>query len=155
AFTKVEWTTIFFFVGLFVLVSGLIETGVIAKLAAQAIELTNGDPVATSLLILWLSAIASAFLDNIPFVATMIPMIQEMGNMGVSNLEPLWWSLALGACLGGNGSLIGASANLIVAGMSGKEGHPIKFIQFFKYGFPLMLLSVVLATFYVYFRYLI
>ncbi|WP_373231174.1 ArsB/NhaD family transporter [Cohnella sp.] len=154
AFTKVEWTTIFFFVGLFVLVSGLIETGVIAKLAAQAIELTNGDPVATSLLILWLSAIASAFLDNIPFVATMIPMIQEMGNMGVSNLEPLWWSLALGACLGGNGSLIGASANLIVAGMSGKEGHPIKFIQFFKYGFPLMLLSVVLATFYVYFRYL-
>lgn len=155
AFTKVEWTTIFFFVGLFVLVSGLIETGVIAKLAAQAIELTDGDPVATSLLILWLSAIASAFLDNIPFVATMIPMIQEMGNMGVSNLEPLWWSLALGACLGGNGSLIGASANLIVAGMSGKEGHPIKFMQFFKYGFPLMLLSVVLSTFYVYFRYLI
>lgn len=155
AFTKVEWTTIFFFVGLFVLVSGLIETGVIAKLAAQAIELTNGDPVATSLLILWLSAIASAFLDNIPFVATMIPMIQEMGNMGVSDLEPLWWSLALGACLGGNGSLIGASANLIVAGMSAKEGHPISFVKFLKYGFPLMILSIVFATFYVYFRYLI
>lgn len=154
AFTKVEWTTIFFFVGLFVLVSGLIDTGVIAKLAAQAIELTNGDPVATSLLILWLSAIASAFLDNIPFVATMIPMIQEMGNMGVSNLEPLWWSLALGACLGGNGTLIGASANLIVAGLSGKEGHPIKFVQFLKYGFPLMILSIILSSFYVYFRYL-
>ena len=100
AFTKVEWTTIFFFVGLFVLVSGLIETGVIAKLAAQAIELTDGNLLATSMFILWLSAIASAFLDNIPFVATMIPLIQEMGNMGVSNLEPLWWSLALGACLG-------------------------------------------------------
>ncbi|MDQ0193237.1 ArsB/NhaD family transporter [Paenibacillus wynnii] len=154
AFTKVEWTTIFFFVGLFVLVSGLVETGVIAKLAAQAIELTNGDPVATSLLILWLSAIASAFLDNIPFVATMIPMIQEMGNMGVSNLEPLWWSLALGACLGGNGSLIGASANLIVAGMAGKEGHPIKFMKYLKYGFPLMILSIVISSFYVYFRYL-
>ncbi|WP_027087131.1 ArsB/NhaD family transporter [Cohnella panacarvi] len=154
AFTKVEWTTIFFFVGLFVLVSGLIETGVIAELAAKAIELTDGDVVATSLLILWLSAIASAFLDNIPFVATMIPMIQEMGNMGVSDLEPLWWSLALGACLGGNGSLIGASANLIVAGMSGKEGHPIRFVQYLKYGFPLMLLSVVIAHVYVYVRYL-
>ncbi|RCW43029.1 ArsB/NhaD family transporter [Paenibacillus prosopidis] len=155
AFSKVEWTTIFFFVGLFVLVSGLIETGVIAQLAAQAIELTGGEPVATSMLILWLSAIASAFLDNIPFVATMIPMIQEMGNMGVSNLEPLWWSLALGACLGGNGTLIGASANLIVAGMAGKEGYPIKFVQFLKYGFPLMLLSIVLSSIYVYLRYLI
>ncbi|KRE96455.1 hypothetical protein ASG89_31300 [Paenibacillus sp. Soil766] len=155
AFTKVEWTTIFFFVGLFVLVSGLVETGVISKLAAGAIELTGGNPVATSILILWLSAIASAFLDNIPFVATMIPMIQEMGNMGVENLEPLWWSLALGACLGGNGTLIGASANLIVAGMSAKEGHPIKFITFMKYGFPLMLISVVLANIYIYVRYLI
>lgn len=155
AFTKVEWTTIFFFVGLFVLVSGLVETGIISKLAAGAIELTGGNPVATSMLVLWLSAIASAFLDNIPFVATMIPLIQEMGNMGVENLEPLWWSLALGACLGGNGTLIGASANLIVAGMSGKEGHPIKFVTFMKYGFPLMLLSVVLANIYIYFRYLI
>lgn len=155
AFTKVEWTTIFFFVGLFVLVSGLVETGVISKLAAQAIELTGGNPIATSMLILWLSAIASAFLDNIPFVATMIPMIQEMGNMGVENLEPLWWSLALGACLGGNGTLIGASANLIVAGLSAKEGHPIKFVTFMKFGFPLMLFSVVLASIYIYVRYLI
>ncbi|BFT72328.1 SLC13 family permease [Paenibacillus sp. P36] len=155
AFTKVEWTTIFFFVGLFVLVSGLVETGVISKLAAQAIELTGGNLIATSMLILWLSAIASAFLDNIPFVATMIPMIQEMGNMGVDNLEPLWWSLALGACLGGNGTLIGASANLIVAGLSAKEGHPIKFVTFMKFGFPLMLFSVVLASIYIYVRYLI
>ncbi|MFC4812817.1 ArsB/NhaD family transporter [Paenibacillus sp. GCM10023250] len=154
ALIKVEWMTIFFFIGLFVLVSGLIETGVIAELAKQAIDLTGGDLVATSLLILWLSAIASAFLDNIPFVATMIPMIQEMGNMGVSNLEPLWWSLALGACLGGNGSLIGASANLIVAGMSGKEGYPIRFLQFLKIGFPLMLLSIVVSSIYVYYRYL-
>lgn len=155
AFTRVEWTTIFFFVGLFVLVSGLVETGVISKMAAGAIDLTGGDLVMTSMLIMWLSAVASAFLDNIPFVATMIPMIQEMGQMGVTNLEPLWWSLALGACLGGNGTLIGASANLIVAGMSAKEGHPIKFVQYFKYGFPLMILSVIMASVYLYLRYLL
>lgn len=152
--TRVEWTTIFFFVGLFALVSGLVETGVIAQLAAKAIELTGGDLLATSMLILWLSAIASAFLDNIPFVATMIPMIQEMGQMGMSNLEPVWWSLALGACLGGNGSLIGASANLIVAGLAGKEGHPIRFLYYLKIGFPLMLLSVAMASVYIYVRYL-
>jgi Na+/H+ antiporter NhaD/arsenite permease-like protein len=153
AISKVEWTTIFFFVGLFVAVSGLVETGVISKMAEQAMEWTGGDPLATSMLIIWLSAIASAFIDNIPFVATMIPMIQEMGNLGISNLEPLWWSLSLGACLGGNGTLIGASANLIVAGLSEKEGHPIRFFQFIKYGFPLMLLSVILSSIYVYLRY--
>ncbi|QYY43310.1 ArsB/NhaD family transporter [Aneurinibacillus thermoaerophilus] len=154
ALTKVEWTTIFFFVGLFVLVSGLVETGVIAQLANKAIELTKGDLVATSLLILWMSAIASAFVDNIPFVATMIPMIQEMGRMGVSDLEPLWWSLALGACLGGNGSLIGASANLIVAGMASKEGYHISFLKFLWIGFPLMILSIIISTVYIYVRYL-
>ncbi|MDF2726045.1 MAG: hypothetical protein K0Q59_5723, partial [Paenibacillus sp.] len=155
ALTKVEWTTIFFFVGLFVLVSGLIETGVIAKLAVQAIELTGGNLVLTSMLVLWLSAIASAFVDNIPFVATMIPLIQEMGSLGITDLEPLWWSLALGACLGGNGTLIGASANLIVAGLSAKEGHPITFMRYLKFGMPLMLLSVLLASGYVYVRYLL
>lgn len=154
ALAKVEWTTIFFFVGLFVLVSGLIETGVIAMLAERMIDWTGGNVTAASILILWLSAIASAFLDNIPFVATMIPLIQEMGAMGVPDLEPLWWSLALGACLGGNGSLIGASANLIVAGLSGKEGHPIRFAAFLKVGFPLMLLSIAIANGYLYVRYL-
>ncbi|MDG0792643.1 ArsB/NhaD family transporter [Cohnella ginsengisoli] len=154
AFTRVEWTTIFFFIGLFVLVSGLVETGVIAELAARAIDWTGGDLVASSMLILWLSAIASAFLDNIPFVATMIPLIQEMGRMGVTDLEPLWWSLALGACLGGNGTLIGASANLIAAGLSAKEGHPIRFLAYMKIGFPLMLLSIVLCSGYIYVRYL-
>ncbi|MFC5405917.1 ArsB/NhaD family transporter [Cohnella soli] len=154
ALTKVEWTTIFFFIGLFALVSGLVETGVISELAQRAIEWTGGDLTATSMLILWLSAIASAFLDNIPFVATMIPLIQEMGLMGIDNLEPLWWSLALGACLGGNGALIGASANLIVAGLSAKEGHPISFMAYLKYGFPLMLLSIVISSGYIYIRYL-
>lgn len=154
AFAKVEWPTIFFFVGLFVLVAGLIETGVISTLAEKAVSLTGGNVASTSMLILWLSAIASAFVDNIPFVATMIPMIQDMGSMGISNLEPLWWSLALGACLGGNGTLIGASANLIVAGMAGKEGYPLKFTTFLKYGFPIMILSVLLSSAYVYLRYL-
>ncbi|MBE1440690.1 MULTISPECIES: ArsB/NhaD family transporter [unclassified Paenibacillus] len=154
AFHRVEWTTIFFFVGLFVLVSGLVETEVIAALAEYAIGITGGDVTKSAILILWLSAIASAFLDNIPFVATMIPLIQEMGTMGITNLEPLWWSLALGACLGGNGSLIGASANLIVAGISGREGHPISFMTFFKVAFPLMLLSIVIANIYIYLRYL-
>lgn len=154
AFAKVEWATIFFFVGLFVLVGGLIETGVIAKLAQYAIDITGGDVTKASFFILWMSAIASAFLDNIPFVATMIPMIQEMGQMGVNNLEPLWWSLALGACLGGNGTLIGASANLIVAGLSGKEGYPITFIKYLKVGFPIMILSVIIANIYIVLRYL-
>jgi Na+/H+ antiporter NhaD/arsenite permease-like protein len=155
ALARVEWTTIFFFVGLFVLVAGLVETGVVARLAVRAIDMTGGDTVASSMLFLWLSAFASAFLDNIPFVATMIPLIQEMGQMGVSHLEPLWWSLALGACLGGNGTLIGASANLIAAGLAAKEGHPIRFVKYLKVGFPLMLLSVLLASGYIYVRYLL
>jgi Na+/H+ antiporter NhaD/arsenite permease-like protein len=155
ALHKVEWTTIFFFIGLFVLVSGLMETGVIKKLADYSISLTGGDVASTSILILWISAIASAFIDNIPFVATMIPMIKEMGTMGISNLEPIWWSLALGACLGGNGTLVGASANVIVAGMAAKEGYRISFAKFLIVAFPLMILSILLSTAYIYLRYLI
>ncbi len=155
AFYSAEWITIFFFIGLFVLVGGLVETGVVAELAAKAVELTGGNLLASSMLILWMSAITSAFLDNIPFVATMIPLIQEMGKMGITNLEPLWWSLSLGACLGGNGTLIGASANLIVAGLAAKEGHPITFMKYLKVGFPLMILSIAISSVYIYLRYLI
>jgi Na+/H+ antiporter NhaD/arsenite permease-like protein len=155
AFTKVEWATIFFFIGLFVLVSGLIETGVISLLAEYSMNITGGDVKSTSILILWVSAIASAFIDNIPFVATMIPMIKDMGDMGITNLEPLWWSLSLGACLGGNGTLIGASANVIVAGLAAKEGHQISFGKFLLIAFPLMLLSIAICTIYIYVRYLI
>ncbi|MGV3463746.1 MAG: ArsB/NhaD family transporter [Heyndrickxia sp.] len=154
ALTKVEWTTIFFFVGLFVLVSGLVETGVIAKVATYAINLTGGNETSTSFLILWLSAIASAFVDNIPFVATMIPLIDQMGTLGIQDLNPLWWSLSLGACLGGNGTLIGASANLIVAGMAGKEGYKISFIKYILIGLPIMFISVAISMVYIYFRYL-
>ncbi len=153
--SKVEWATIFFFIGLFIAVGGLIEVGVIGKLAKAAVEITGGDVTATSLLVIWLSAIVSSVLDNIPFVATMIPLIQNMGAMGVSNLEPIWWSLALGACLGGNGTLVGASANLIVAGLAADRGVRITFIDYFKVGFPIMILTIVMATVYVYFRYLV
>jgi Na+/H+ antiporter NhaD/arsenite permease-like protein len=153
-FHKVEWAALFFFIGLFVLVGGLIETGVIKWLAQESIRLTAGNVTATSLLILWLSAIASAFVDNIPFVATMIPLIKDMGTMGIANLEPLWWSLALGACLGGNGTIVGASANIIVAGLAAQDGYEITFRSFFKIGFPMMLLTVAISTVYVYLRYL-
>ncbi len=154
-FHKVEWVALLFFVGLFILVGGLVETGVISLLAQKSVELTAGNLTTTAMLILWLSAIASAFIDNIPFVATMIPLIKDMGAMGITNLEPLWWSLALGACLGGNGTLVGASANVIVAGLAAQEGYPISFVKFLKVGFPLMLLSILIATIYVYLRYLI
>ncbi|MED2974886.1 ArsB/NhaD family transporter [Fictibacillus sp. B-59209] len=154
ALEKVEWTTLFFFVGLFVIVAGLVETGIIASVAKHAMEWTGGDLKATTFLILWMSAIASAFVDNIPFVATMIPMIKEMGHMGITNLEPLWWSLSLGACLGGNGTLIGASANLVVAGLASKEGYHISFVKYLIIGFPLMILSILISSVYVYLRYL-
>ena len=155
AMHTVEWPTIFFFIGLFIAVGGLIEAGIIAQLAEAAVAATGGDLTATSLLVLWMSALVSSVLDNIPFVATMIPLIQGMGAMGITHLEPVWWSLALGACLGGNGTLVGASANLIVAGLAGERGVHISFLKYFMIGFPLMLLTIMLSTAYVYLRYLI
>jgi len=148
---NIEWPTIFFFAGLFILVGGLVETGVIELIAQKALLITGGNLMYTGLLVLWLSAIASAFVDNIPFVATMIPLLQTMGQLSNLPMEPTWWALALGACLGGNGTLIGASANVIVAGIAERYGTPIGFISFLKVGFPLMLLSIVLSTVYLYF----
>lgn len=154
-FGKVEWVTIFFFVGLFIAVKGIEEAGALKLLADRAISLTGGDMLLTSMTVLWVSAIVSAIVDNIPFVATMIPLIKSMAPTfgGAENLMPLWWSLALGACLGGNGSLVGASANLIVAGFAERSGHRIRFLPFMAIAFPLMLLSIVIASVYVYLRY--
>ncbi|MBR0062437.1 MAG: ArsB/NhaD family transporter, partial [Selenomonadaceae bacterium] len=152
--SKVEWLAIFFFGGLFILVGALVETGVIKMLAEEAIKVTQGDVTLTAMIILWMSAIASAFIDNIPFVATMIPLIKDMGQMGLTNLDPMWWSLALGACLGGNGTLIGASANVVVASMAAQRGRAISFIGFMKVAFPLMILSIIISTAYVWLRYL-
>ena len=152
--SKIEWPAIFFFGGLFILVGALVETGVIRMLAAEAIKVTNGNEDATAMLILWMSAIASAFIDNIPFVATLIPLIQDMGQMGLSDLTPMWWSLALGACLGGNGTLIGASANVVVASMAAQRGRPISFLSFMKVAFPVMIFTIIVSSVYVYLRYL-
>ena len=152
--SKIEWPAIFFFGGLFILVGALVETGVIRMLAAEAIKATGGNVEATAILILWMSAIASAFIDNIPFVATLIPLIQDMGQMGLTNLDPMWWSLALGACLGGNGTLIGASANVVVASMSAQRGRPISFLGFMKIAFPVMIFTIIISNIYVWIRYL-
>lgn len=151
---EVEWKTIFFFSGLFILVGGIEATGVISMLAKGVIDLTGGDLFLTAMAILWVSAIASAFIDNIPFVATMIPLILQMGTMTDMNITPLWWALSLGACLGGNGTAIGASANVVAIGMAEREGYRITFGSYFKIAFPVMLITIALSTVYIYFAYL-
>jgi len=155
-FGKIEWITIFFFIGLFIAVKGIEEAGVLKILADLVITYTGADLTVTAMVILWVSAIASAIVDNIPFVAPMIPVIKSMAPTfgGAENLMPLWWSLALGACLGGNGSLVGASANLIVAGFAERAGHRIRFLPFMLMAFPMMLFSIGISSLYIYFRYL-
>jgi Na+/H+ antiporter NhaD/arsenite permease-like protein len=160
ALDSVDWVTIFFFIGLFTLVGGLQEVGVIKYLAVKALDLTHGDIPLTSALILWGSGFASATIDNIPFVATMIPLIKDIADsLGLSIDSPainaLWWSLALGACLGGNGTLIGASANVVVANIAEREGKGFSYIDFLKIGAPLTLLALAISQLYLYFRYLI
>jgi len=151
---EVEWPTIFFFGALFVLVGGLQEVGVIDFLAGKLLEITKGDMFFTTMLVLWGAAIASAFLDNIPFVATMIPLIKSIATLASLNIMPLWWALALGACLGGNGTLVGASANVIVSGMLEKHGHKLSFLRYMKTGFPIMLVSVAISSVYLAIFYL-
>ena len=148
----VECTTILFFTGLFIVVGGLQETGVIQILANGLMDLTEGHMTLTILLILWVSAIVSSFLDNIPFVATLIPLILTMQSSGV-DVTPLWWAVSLGACLGGNGTLIGASANVVLSGISNRHGFPITFASYFKVGFPLMLVSVAISTVFLLLRF--
>jgi len=156
ALGAVEWPVLFFFAGLFILVGALEHVGVIEWVALAGLKLTGGELLPTGMLILWLSAIASAFVDNIPFVATMIPLIEDMGRLGgIADLNPLWWSLSLGACLGGNGTIIGASANVVVAGMAEKQGFHWTFVGFMKVAFPLMIVSILISTVYLYFFYLI
>lgn len=151
---EIEWPTIFFFISLFILVGALEDVGVIHYMAEKMLDLTKGDLFFTAMLILWGSAIASAFLDNIPFVATMIPLITSIGQMSSLSITPLWWALALGACLGGNGTLVGASANVIVSGMLEKQGYRLSFVEYMKVGFPVMLISVAISTGYLIIRYL-
>jgi len=154
--SELEWITLFFFIGLFILVAGVERAGLLDILARKLVAATGGEMTTMAFTVLWASAILSAIIDNIPFVATMIPVIKDMAPVfgGAEHLMPLWWALALGACLGGNGSLIGASANLIVAGTAERQGVPFKFKTFTLTAFPLMLISVAISHVYLWLRYL-
>jgi Na+/H+ antiporter NhaD/arsenite permease-like protein len=150
---EVDWATLIFFAGLFVVVGVLEEAGLIALLAKIVLGITGGEPWITFHVVIWLSAIASAFIDNIPFTATMVPIIETLNlssninaTFGSLNISPLWWALALGADLGGNGTLIGSSAGVVAVGISIKYGYKISFIRWFKIGFPFMILTVALGT---------
>lgn len=152
ALSNVEWTTLSFFAGLFVIVGALAETGVIGMLANGLIDATDGNVFITMLVLLIGSAVISSFLDNIPFVATMIPILLAMESTGM-DVTPLWWAVSLGACLGGNGTLIGASANVVLSDISKKHGYEITFAKFFKTGFPIMLLTILIAGVYLVVRF--
>jgi Na+/H+ antiporter NhaD/arsenite permease-like protein len=156
SFNEVEWITIFFFVGLFIVVAGVEHAGLLKIMADWLIGISGGDMHDLGLAMLWVSAVLSAIIDNIPFVATMIPVIQNMAPTfgGEEALLPLWWSLSLGACLGGNGTLIGASANLTVAGIGERAGVPFRFLEFAKVAFPLMLISIAISHIYLEWRFL-
>ena len=151
---EIEWPTIFFFVGLFMLVEAVVHVGIIDALADSLIDLTGGDATVTAIGLLWLSGIASAIVDNIPYTATMIPVVHQLGQAGLP-IEPLWWSLALGACLGGNATIVGASANVVVANMAGRSGHPITFRAFLPYGVLVAAVSLAMSSVYLYLRYLL
>ena len=148
----VEWSTIIFFMGLFVVVGGISESGVIKDLATLILDFTKGNTTFTMCIILWVSAIISSFLDNIPFVATLIPLILTMESQGM-NVMPLWWATSLGACLGGNGTLIGASANVVLANIGEKHGYDISFKKYLRLGFPVMLLTISISTIYLLLKY--
>lgn len=167
---EVEWPTIFFFIGLFIIIGGIVKVGLVEDMSRAMIAVTNPQPddmTRLSMVLLWFSAVSSAIVDNIPFVATMNPLLIDLAHRVYDvapyaatdahiqhvAMLPVWWSLALGACLGGNGSPIGASANVIIVGLSEKAGHKISFIQFLKYGVPVMIMTVFLAMIYLYVRY--
>lgn len=152
-FEKVEWPTLFFFMGLFIMVEGLVEVGVIQMLAEATLSLTKGDFQKTALFIGILSSSVSPIIDNIPYTTTMLPLIKNL-ETAFPNVDALWWSLALGACLGGNATLIGASANVVAANISKKNGKVISFIEYLKYGLPLTFVTIVIAMIYLNFRYL-
>jgi Na+/H+ antiporter NhaD/arsenite permease-like protein len=162
--SDVEWPTIFFFVGLFIMVGTLVEVGIIEELAAEILNITEGNMMMTSMFVMWLSAFASAIVDNIPYVATMNPLIVDMAQsiwpelsgkelLHNPELMPVWWSLALGACLGGNATIVGASANVIAVGIAEKNDYKISFGRFALYGIPLMLQSMVISAAYILLRY--
>jgi Na+/H+ antiporter NhaD/arsenite permease-like protein len=154
-FGDVEWITIFFFLGLFIVVHGVEVGGLLHLLATKLVAATGGNMAHAGYAILWTSAFLSAIVDNIPFVATMIPLIKNMAPAfgGAEHIQPLWWCLSLGACLGGNGTLIGASANLTVAGISERNGVPFRFLTYTLYAAPMTVVSIAISNLYVWWRY--
>ncbi len=153
ALQHVHWSTLLFFIGLFILVGGVVEVGIMEVLAGGLEAVTGGNLIGAIIFISFVSAFGSTIVDNIPFTATMIPLITALegsaafsGQLSGFAINPMWWALVIGACLGGNGSLVGASANLVGAGISEKFGHPISFKAFFVKSFPFMLITLVVAT---------
>jgi Na+/H+ antiporter NhaD/arsenite permease-like protein len=152
-FREVDWSTLIFFTGLFIIVGVAEHAGMIELLSKAALGATGGNPWVAFAMIIWMSAIASAFIDNIPFTATMIPLVHTLNNsagitgaFGDLHISPLWWALSLGANLGGNGTLIGSSAGIVAAGISEKHGHPINFVRWLRVGFPFMIITVAIGT---------
>ncbi len=154
-FQEVEWNTIFFFIGLFIIIGGLEHAGGIKLMSEWLLNITNGSQKATAMIILWASGILSGIIDNIPYTATMAPLLVEVQKvMGVEYTHPLWWCLSLGACLGGNMTIIGAAANVIVSETAASAGYPIKFMDFLKYGVLITTVSLIMSTLYIWFRFL-
>lgn len=152
---KIEWTVIFFFLGLFVMVGALEQVGVINMLSTWLIGITHNNINMQAMVILWGCGLFSSVVDNVPFVITMIPIIQEIGKTNPESLKVLWWALSMGACFGGCGSVIGASCNVIVSGIAEKSGNKMTFFNYFKYGFPIMILMLMISSVYIWARYLI
>jgi Na+/H+ antiporter NhaD/arsenite permease-like protein len=153
AFRDIEWSTLFFFVGLFMLIEAVVKVGIVGGIADALARAAGGDLTIATLGILWFSAAASAIVDNIPYTATAIPIVQHLAQSGLT-ADPMWWALALGACLGGNLTIVGASANIVVANLAARDGHPITFMQFFRYGLLVVLASLLISTAYLWMRYL-
>ena len=154
ALRDIEWHTLFFFVGLFMLVEGVVKVGIVGGVADALADATGGRLDIATIALLWSSALASAVVDNIPYTATAIPVVERLIDGGL-RADPLWWSLALGACLGGNLTIVGASANIVVANLAARDGHPITFMQFFRLGFVVVLVSLAISTIYLWLRYLL
>lgn len=154
ALRDIEWNTLFFFIGLFMLIEAVVHVGIVGGIATALADAVGGDLTIATMAILWFSAIASAIVDNIPYTATAIPIVQGLLDSGLSG-DVLWWSLALGACLGGNLTIVGASANIVVANLAQRDGHPISFWVFFRYGLGVVVMSLVVSTLYLWLRYLL
>ncbi len=153
-FREVEWSTLFFFVGLFILVEGVVSVGIVAGIANAIADAVGQDAGLAAMAILWFSAVASAIIDNIPYTATAIPVVDHLVEGGMP-ADALWWSLALGACLGGNLTIVGASANVVVANVAERAGHPIHFGEFLRYGVIVVAGSMIISSLYVWLRYVI